>query len=66
LDEDNGVIFLSGVATMYPFARVSNLLTDLENKVHVPLVVFYPGSEENNKLSFLNREQHIGYRAQRI
>lgn len=66
IDQDVGVIFLSGVATMYPFARVSNLLTDLENKVTVPLVVFYPGSEENGKLSFLNREPHIGYRAQRI
>ena len=66
VDQATGVIFLSGVATMYPFARVSNLLTDLENKVTVPLVVFYPGSEENGRLSFLNREPHIGYRAQRI
>jgi hypothetical protein len=66
LDRDRGVIFLTGVASMYPFARVSNLLTELENKVRVPLVVFYPGSELNGKLSFLNREPHIGYRAHRI
>ncbi len=65
-DPDNSVIFLSGVASMYPFARVSNLLTALENQVKVPLVVFYPGSEQDGKLSFLNQEPHIGYRARRI
>jgi hypothetical protein len=65
-DADNTVVFLAGVASMYPFARVSNLLTDLENKIQIPLVVFYPGSEENGKLRFLNREPHLGYRARRI
>jgi len=67
-DADPGcsVIFLTGVASMYPFARVSNLLTALENRIKVPLVVFYPGSEHDGKLSFLNQEPHIGYRARRI
>ncbi len=63
---DYSVIFLSGVASMYPFARVSNLLTALENRVKVPLVVFYPGSEQDGKLSFLNQEPHLGYRARRL
>src|SRR2546425_11389628 len=40
----NGAIFLSGVAAMYPFGRVSNLLMALENRITLPLVVFYPGS----------------------
>jgi len=57
---------LTSVASIYPFARVSNLLTDLENHVLVPLVVFYPGGEVDGKLSFLNREAHIGYRARII
>jgi hypothetical protein len=65
-DPDNSVIFLTGVASMYPFARVSNLLTALENLIKVPLVVFYPGREQDGKLSFLNQEPHIGYRARRI
>ena len=65
-DPEGSVIFLTGVASMYPFARVSNLLTALENRVNVPLVVFYPGSERNGKLSFLNQEPHVGYRARRI
>ena len=64
-DPENSVIFLTGVASIYPFARVSNLLDDLENRVKVPLVVFYPGSERDGKLSFLNQEPHVGYRARR-
>ena len=63
---DKNIIFLTSVASIYPFARVSNLLTDLENHVLVPLVVFYPGGEVDGKLSFLNREAHIGYRARII
>jgi hypothetical protein len=65
-DPDHSVVFLTGVASMYPFARVSNLLTALENRIKVPLVVFYPGSERDGKLSFLNQEPHVGYRARRI
>lgn len=63
---DRNIIFLTSVASIYPFARVSNLLTDLENHVLVPLIVFYPGEEVDGKLSFLNREAHIGYRARII
>lgn len=65
-DPDRDVVFMTGVASMYPFARVSNLLTALENQVRVPLVVFYPGSEQDGRLSFLNQEPHVGYRARRI
>jgi hypothetical protein len=65
-DSEHSVVFLTGVASMYPFARVSNLLTSLENQVKIPLVVFYPGSERDGKLSFLNQEPHVGYRARRI
>lgn len=62
----DGLIFLTGVGTIYPFGRVSNLLAHLENKVQVPLVVFYPGSEINGQLSFLNLEPNTGYRARVI
>lgn len=63
---NKNLVFLTSVASMYPFARVSNLLADLENEVRVPLIIFYPGSEVDGKLSFLNREPHIGYRARVI
>jgi hypothetical protein len=62
----NGAIFLTGVAAMYPFGNVSALLLELENRITLPLVVFYPGSEERKHLSFLNLESHTGYRARVI
>lgn len=65
--EPDGVIFLNGVAGFYPFARVSNLLTDLENKIKIPLVVFYPGRERDGGLYFLDSDEpHRGYRARVI
>jgi hypothetical protein len=62
----DGAIFVTGVSMMYPFAHVSNLLSDLENKILVPLVVFYPGSIQDGQLSFLGIEPHSGYRARVI
>jgi hypothetical protein len=70
LDEDDAVIFLTRVAHLYPFVRVSNLLEDLENQVKLPLVVFYPGEELENEMRFLclgNADgPHTKYRARRI
>ena len=62
----HGAMFLTGVAAMYPFGRVSNVLIELENKISLPLVVFYPGSHRDGQLSFLDLEPHIGYRARVI
>jgi hypothetical protein len=64
--EPDGAIFITRTATMYPFARVSNLLTALENRIRLPLVIFYPGSFHDGQLSFLNLEPHTGYRARII
>jgi hypothetical protein len=64
--EDNAVIFLSGVGSLYPFASLCNLLGDLENRVKLPLVVFYPGSEQDGRLMFLNLEEEGDCRARRI
>lgn len=64
------ILFLTQVAHFYPFVRVSNLLEDLENRVKVPLVVFYPGEELDDELRFLCLENsdgpHTKYRARRI
>jgi hypothetical protein len=70
LEGEDGVLFLTRVAHLYPFVRVANLLEDLENRVTVPLVVFYPGEELDNELRFLKLEHsdgpHTKYRARRI
>ncbi len=70
LDGQDAVLFLTQVAHLYPFVRVSNLLEDLENRVKLPLVVFYPGEELDGELRFLCLENadgpHTKYRARRI
>jgi hypothetical protein len=70
LDGQDAVLFLTQVAHLYPFVRVSNLLNDLENRVKLPLVIFYPGEELDGELRFLCLENadgpHTKYRARRI
>ena len=70
LEGQDAVLFLTRVAHLYPFVRVSNLLEDLENRVKLPLVIFYPGEELDGELRFLCLENadgpHTRYRARRI
>lgn len=70
LDGRDAVLFLTQVAHLHPFVRVSNLLEDLENRVKLPFVVFYPGEELDGELRFLCLEHadgpHTRYRARRI
>jgi hypothetical protein len=70
LDDQDAVLFLTQVAHLHPFVRVSNLLQDLENRVKLPLVIFYPGEELDGELRFLCLENadgpHTKYRARRI
>jgi hypothetical protein len=70
LGEEDAVLFLTQTAHLYPFVWVSNLLEDLENRVKLPLVVFYPGEEFDDELRFLCLESsdgpHTKYRARRI
>jgi len=70
LEGRDAVLFLTQVAHLYPFVRVSNLLEDLENHVKVPFVVFYPGEELDGEIRFLCLRNadgpHSKYRARRI
>jgi len=70
LDGQDAILFLTRVAHLYPFVRVSNLLQDLENRVKLPLVIFYPGEELDGELRFLGLQNadgpHTKYRARRI
>ncbi|MBN1450029.1 MAG: DUF1788 domain-containing protein [Anaerolineales bacterium] len=70
LEGQDAVLFLTQVSHLYPFVRVSNLLNDLENRVKLPLVIFYPGEELDGELRFLGLENadgpHTKYRARRI
>ncbi len=70
MEGQDAVIFLTQVAHLYPFVRISNLLENLENQVKVPLVVFYPGEKLDSEMRFLCLENadgpHTKYRARRI
>jgi len=70
LDGQDAILFLTQVAHLYPFVRVSNLLSDLENRVKLPLVILYPGEELDGELRFLCLKNadgpHTKYRARRI
>ncbi len=70
LDGQDAILFLTQVAHLYPFVRVSNLLRDLENRVKLPLVIFYPGEELDGELRFLCQKNadgpHTKYRARRV
>ena len=70
LNGQDAVLLLTQIAHLYPFVRVANLLEDLENRVRLPLVVFYPGEELDGELRFLGLENadgpHTKYRARRI
>lgn len=62
------VVFLTDVAGLHPYYRVSAILDSLENEIKIPFIVFYPGmKKENDKLYFLGEyESSEYYRARRI
>lgn len=61
------IVFLTNVAGLYPYYRISNLLTSLEKEITIPFVVFYPGEIKDDKLYFMGElESNEYYRAQRI
>lgn len=61
------VVLVSNVAGLYPYYRVSNLLTSLEKEIKIPFVIFYPGEVKDDKLYFMGElESNEYYRAQRI
>lgn len=65
-EDSQQIIFLSRAGSLYPFTRVSNILSELENKIKNIMVVFYPGSQEGKNLRFLNVNEGHYYRAMKL
>lgn len=61
--DPESIMFLSRAGSLYPFLRVSAILSELENKVKNIVVVFYPGKREGKSLRFLNESEGYYYRA---
>lgn len=60
---DKDVIALTGVSTIFGFLKVSDLVERFSQKVAGRLVVFFPGSYENNKYSLLDAYDGWDYHA---
>ena len=61
--DENTVTALLGVAGLFGFLRVSDLIQDVEAEVHGRLVVFFPGEYENNNYRLLDARDGWNYLA---
>lgn len=61
--ENNTVVALSGIACLFGFIRVSDLIPDLTSHVRGRLLVFFPGDYDNNNYRFLDARDGWNYMA---
>ena len=64
--DERGVVALTGVASLYGFLRVSNLIRRVEPKIRGRLVVFFPGAKDGTNYRLLNARDGWNYLAQAI
>ncbi len=63
-DIDNEtVVGLFGVASLFGFARISEIMTKIENNIKGRLVVFFPGEFENANYRLLDARDGWNYHA---
>ena len=63
---DDAVVALVGVASLYGFIRVSELVRSVEPSVRGRLVVFFPGTKNENNYRLLDARDGWNYLAQGI
>ena len=64
--DETGVVALTGVASLYGFLRVSNLIRKVEPEIRGRLVVFFPGTKDGTNYRLLNARDGWNYLAQAI
>jgi len=67
LQNDYDVVFFTGVGKVWPILRTHNLLSNLQNIIEKPLILFYPGVYSGQDLSLfgiMNSSNY--YRANKI
>ena len=64
-DEDS-VVAVVGVASLYGFLRVSELIRSVEQSIHGRLVLFFPGTKNENNYRLLDARDGWNYLAQSI
>lgn len=65
VDEDS-VFAVVGVGALFGFLRVHQLINDIRDNISGRLVIFFPGSFENNTYRLLDARDGWDYRAVRI
>lgn len=63
LQDENTVVAVTGTASLYGFLRVSELIRDVEPAVVGRLVVFFPGTKDNNNYRLLDARDGWNYLA---
>lgn len=61
--DESTVVALFGVASLFGFASVSDLMRDVESAIRGRLVVFFPGEYENNNYRLLDARDGWNYLA---
>lgn len=64
--DETGVVALTGVASLYGFLRVSNLIRKVEPDIRGRLLVFFPGTKDGTNYRLLNARDGWNYLAQAI
>ena len=64
--DDHTVVALLGVASLYGFLRVSELIREVELSIRGRLLVFFPGTKNENNYRLLDARDGWNYLAQGI
>lgn len=62
-DPDNTVLALHGVAALFGFLKISEILPMVEGDVRGRLLVFFPGTYEQNNYRLLDARDGWNYHA---
>ena len=61
--DDNTVVALLGVASLYGFARIAEVIHDVERAIRGQLVVLFPGTKNGNNYRLLDARDGWNYLA---
>lgn len=64
--DENTVIAVSGVASLYGFIHVSELIRTIESEIQGRLILFFPGSKDGNNYRLLDARDGWNYLANSI
>ena len=64
--DENTVVAVSGIASLYGFLHISKLIREVENEIRGRLIVFFPGSRHGNNYRLLDARDGWNYLARSV